>query len=270
MTVPRGEWLSATHDRTYGSAFKARYLNFWGASRRFLSLVNAEASPDRDVYAFGVYTGGSMRAMAQKIRGFGHLWGFDSFIGLPKEAPGVYLEHGGHWRPGGFSAADALQEHRLPVLLERVRQHVKYANTTLISGFYDQSLTPELARRFAFRPALLVDVDVDLFSSSVACLSWLLSQRILVPGSFVRFDDWRQRGDLHGEARAFREVSVRYNVSWRNLGRQTGHEAFNTREWQVVSVGDPQQRRAWSPQRLRRAMRRLAPPAAMYAALVRA
>eukprot|EP00966_Prymnesium_polylepis_P024512 564690-Prymnesium_polylepis.3 len=40
-------------------------------------------------YQFGVYTGGTMRSIAKKVRGFGHLWGFDSFTGLPEETEGA-------------------------------------------------------------------------------------------------------------------------------------------------------------------------------------
>ena len=45
--------------------------------------LRAAARRELDVYQFGVYTGGSMASIARRIRGFGHLWGFDSFAGLP-------------------------------------------------------------------------------------------------------------------------------------------------------------------------------------------
>jgi hypothetical protein len=48
-----------------------------------------------------------MRDMGRRVKGFGHLWGFDSFEGLPAETRGEQLE-GHHWKPGGFSAAGQL------------------------------------------------------------------------------------------------------------------------------------------------------------------
>lgn len=112
----------------------------------------------------------------------------DSFVGLPVETRGERLE-GAHWRPGGFSAADALGEWRLDALLTRLRTTIGYANTTFVPGFYADTLTPELRVKHDFQPALLVDVDVDLHKSALECLSWMFEQRLMVPGTLVRYDD---------------------------------------------------------------------------------
>ena len=232
QTLRHGTWLSQAHDATYGAHFKTRGLNGWAGSREIVRLANAAASKEKDVYQFGVYTAGSMKSLARRLRGFGHLYGFDSFSGLPAEAPGSRLE-GAHWLPGGFSAADALGEWRLPALLRQMQTKIGYTNTTLVPGYFNESLTPGLYRSHRFQPALLVDVDVDLYSSTVQCLSWLFEHKILRPGSLVRYDDWRQIGQRHGEARAHHEVSQKYNVTWRNVGVR----GINCREWQVLSVG---------------------------------
>jgi hypothetical protein len=173
-----------------------------------------------------------MRGISHHVRGFGMLYGFDSFAGLPEETPGLILE-GKHWRPGGFSAADALREWRLPDVLDRVRRHIGHANTTLIAGFFNTSLA-SAARAHTLQPALLVDIDVDLHSSTSECLSWLVEERLLQPGTLVRYDDWRSMGQRHGEARAHREVSRRYNITWRNIDSRG---SLNSREWEVVSIG---------------------------------
>ena len=75
----------------------------WGGSKRLNSLANAMAQRGRDVYEFGVYTGGSMRGLVQAIHGFGTLYGFDSFQGVPDETPGVRIPQ--HWKVGAYSAA---------------------------------------------------------------------------------------------------------------------------------------------------------------------
>lgn len=233
--LQRGAWLSSQHDEHYGKNFKMRDVSYWGGSRKLKNLVNMAASLELDVYQFGVYTGGTMNGIGKSLRGFGHLYGFDSFVGLPPETAGEPLE-GPHWRPGAFSAADAMESYSLEALLGRVMRRVARQNTTLIPGFYNESLTASLRRRYRFQPALLVDVDVDLHSSAMQCLSWMFESGLIVPGTYIRYDDWRNMRQQHGEARAHREITALYNVSWLNLG-SAGNP--NSREWQVVGVGGP-------------------------------
>ena len=88
----RGAWLSASHDQAYGRNFKMRSIHGWAGSRRLKMLANVAATRSLDIFQFGVYTAGSMRGLARSIRGFGHLYGFDSFVGLPSETRGEPLE----------------------------------------------------------------------------------------------------------------------------------------------------------------------------------
>lgn len=228
----RGAWLHDGHDEAYGAGFKVKAIHGWRTSGRLVKEANAAASRNLDVYEFGVYTGGTMRGIARRLRGFGHLWGFDSFQGLPVEAKGVRLE-GRHWLPGAFSAADALSEYSLPQLLQALREKIEYSNLTLVPGFYNESLNDTLWRRHRFQPALLVDVDVDLYSSSMQCLTWMLDRRLIVPGTLVRYDDFRQPRQRFGEGRAHREITRKYRITWRNLGVN----GLDSREWQVIAIG---------------------------------
>ena len=134
---PTGTWLSSTHDESYGKQFKIKRIGYWGASGRLTRFDNSLARRDLDVYEFGVYTGVSMRDIAKRVHGFGHLWGFDSFVGLPQETKGEHLE-GSHWKPGGFSAADALGEWKLPAY------STSYARRfdTRIQALYQDSIRP--------------------------------------------------------------------------------------------------------------------------------
>lgn len=239
-SLRRGVWLQESHDATYGSGFKVKGIHGWRSSRRLVQEANAAASRLKDVYEFGVYTGGTMRGIAHRLSNFGHLWGFDSFQGLPPETKGVGLE-GKHWLPGAFSAADALEEHSLPRLLASLRQKIDYANLTLVPGFYNESLTDELFRRHRFQPALVVDVDVDLYASSMQCLTWMLDHGLIVPGTFIRYDDFRSPGQRHGEGRAHREITRKYKITWRNMGVK----ALDSREWQVLAIGPPYRDPKW-------------------------
>lgn len=231
-TLRRGAWFSDSHESEYGKGFKVKNIHGWGASRSLVAEANAAASRHRDVYEFGVYTGGTMRGLARRLQNFGHLYGFDSFQGLPPETKGVELE-GRHWRPGAFSAADALGSYHLPQLLAGLQKKIGYPNLTFVPGFYNESLTEALFHRHPFQPALLVDVDVDLYSSSMQCLTWMLDHALIVPGTYIRYDDFRRPQQRFGEGRAHREITRRYRITWRNLG-VTG---LNSREWQVLAIG---------------------------------
>ena len=61
----------------------------------------------------------------------------------------------------------------------------------------------------------------------------MFEQRLMRRGTLVRYDDWRNMRQRSGEARAHREVTRRFNVTWRNLVSRSG--ALNSREWEVVS-----------------------------------
>ena len=90
--------------------------------------------------------------------------------------------------------------------------------THFVKGYFNDSLTDELVRRRRFQPALFVDLDCDLYISTIqACdlrpcppqpppltlltmsplrsqaLRWLLRHRLIVPSTIVRYDDWQVR-----------------------------------------------------------------------------
>ena len=46
-------------------------------------------------------------------------------------------------------------------------------NTTYVPGFFNQTLTAALLRLYPFQPALFVDIDCDLFTSTWQALDWL-------------------------------------------------------------------------------------------------
>jgi len=196
-----------------------------GVTKLLAKRLSPYASRSVDVYAFGVYTGMGLRKIADTLPAFGHLWAFDSFMGLPSEPKSE-----SHWSPyfreGGYSAADAYNEHNLSALVAQVHTLVRRPNTTYIPGWYNESLTPQLLRRYSFQPALLVDIDCDLFSSAFQALDWMLTSRLLVPSSIVRYDDWpvwnATRGDArgttdYGESKAHRLITALHNITWRRI-----------------------------------------------------
>lgn len=104
--------------------------------------------------------------------------------GLPAEADGMALECNA-WLPGSFSAADQFGAYTFGAVRDKILEHVgpKYAeDTRLIKGFFSDSLTPTLKSEHGMKPALLIDVDVDLYISCVQCMEWMVLQGLLVPG----------------------------------------------------------------------------------------
>ena len=73
-------------------------------------------------------------------------------------------------------------------------------------------------------PFAIARAQVDLHSSTVECLSWLIERRLLVAGTLVRYDDWPRKNATHGghkgtnyygQARAHYELSEKWDVRWK-------------------------------------------------------
>ena len=101
----------------------------------------------------------------------------------------------------------------------------------MVRGFYNESLAGgrRFAARWRMKPALLVDLDCDLYTSSVQALEFLLSANALAIGTFVYYDDiswdqWRADGAPMEEKRAHIEISERYGLEWRLLPRRPSEE----------------------------------------------
>ena len=177
-----------------------------GADHRLLHMLNELASPRLDIYNFGVYTGTGLHKLSS-VRNFGHLWGFDSFHGLPSQDTNESLawrsssgKDKGAFNKGGYSAADATKVYNLTALMSFVASRVGRRNMTLVPGYFSDSLTPQLLQRYTFQPALHVDCDVDIYVSTMQSLDWMLANKLLVPSSTVRYDDWPTLNASHGPA----------------------------------------------------------------------
>lgn len=139
---------------------------------------------------FGVYQGYSTRIIRDELwraklwdrrqRGK-RIYACDSFEGLPEEYERL---------PAGNFATPVPR-------LRRVR---------IVKGFFDASLTPELAAEVG--QVSLAHLDADLYSSTVCVLNWLAP--LLAPGSLLLFDEFY--GDDPAEARAFSEWLQRTGI----------------------------------------------------------
>ena len=107
-----------------------------------------------------------------------------------------------------------------------------------------ESLTPSLVQQRGMRPALYVDMDVDIYISAYQALDWLCAHRLIRRGTILGYDDWlwgvvvdhgKAGGEalVNGEARAHEEViSKRYGLKVRRLAGANGQggAAFTVKE----------------------------------------
>ena len=113
-------------------------------------------------------------------------------------------------------------------LLNRIKRSVKYKRLELIPGFYNVSLTDELLRRHRFQPALLVDVDADMYVSTMQCLTWMFQNRLITAGTFVRYDDWpsciepdpSKCPPVWGQELAHRHLTETFGIEWKVWDRK--------------------------------------------------
>lgn len=199
---------------------------------------NVSHQVDGDIYQFGVFTGGGLKAWVDAMPAFNmsfprHLWGFDSFVGMPHEPSNMLKQQHRQdpaWQAGGLSASEKLQTFDWPILNAELIRNIGYdaSMTHLIKGFYNESLAggAELARRYGMRPALIVDIDCDLYSSTKQALEFMLGAGLLVPGSFVSYDDisdkefvaaTQRNGSAFEELLAHVEVTRSWEIRWLQL-----------------------------------------------------
>ena len=176
-----------------------------------------------DYLEFGVFRGETFRnailGAQQSYRGAtarrfaGRFIAFDSFQGLPRVAStgdGI-----NPYSAGEFAASRATFERTLGRLLTQYPVEI-------VSGWFDDTLTAETAQRLQLRRAAFVNVDCDLYESTVPLLRFITP--LLQTGTILYFDDWfSYRGAMdQGEARAVsewleRNPAIRL-VDYRNVG----------------------------------------------------
>ena len=154
-----------------------------------------------DYLEFGVFYGNSLISANRAVDVIGarqmRLFGFDSFEGLPREAP---LEDGGHWQPGDFSMDYHVARRYM------TEQGVDWKRTTLVKGWYKDTLNDECVKMYGLRKASIIMVDCDMYSSARTALAFCAP--MIQDQAVVFFDDWFAGGLAEknmGEKKAFDE-----------------------------------------------------------------
>jgi len=145
---------------------------------RFLAFNHVEG----DYLEFGVWGGITFTFAHKHSRKHGltmHLYGFDSFKGLPKpEGIDVHPQ----WAEGAMTVS---MEDFEKLLKQRGILQSEY---TLVPGYYTESLTPTKLDELKLTKAALVYIDCDLYESTVPVLRFVLP--LLQTGTVIAFDDW--------------------------------------------------------------------------------
>jgi len=176
-------------------------------------LASLGLSPNRTYYEFGVGGGGTLTSYLRALKSFCrhfkvepkefHIFGFDSFEGLPPKAS--QKDDTAEWTKGKFS--HALSEINLLVYRETRGMEELRPNIRFVKGYFDNTLTNNLRDELSKYPPAVVTIDVDYYSSTKVVLNWL--EPILHSGCLFYFDDiWSFHGNPdYGELAAINEFN---------------------------------------------------------------
>jgi len=175
-----------------------------------------------DLYEFGVYSGSSMgeiiKCLKNKQLDFNCFHGFDSFEGMPK--CDVEPTWDQSWEQGEFNSTSLYEKDNVSDTVHLLNKNLKqllYKSTqsiNLVPGFYEESLSK--INTTDFKPAAILDIDCDLYSSSITALEFMFKNDLIKPGTIIIYDDWGgspgYKTFSDGESRAHKEICEKYNI----------------------------------------------------------
>jgi hypothetical protein len=151
---------------------------FFYNAMRFIAFNQVKG----DYLEFGVF-GGFTFNLAYKHshlhRNNMHLYGFDSFEGLPKPEG---IDSHPQWVEGEMASNMNDLKNSLKAL------GVNESKYTLVPGFYKESLTAQTREKLNLKKAAFIYIDCDLYQSTVSVLDFALP--LLQTGTIIAFDDW--------------------------------------------------------------------------------
>lgn len=210
FTGPGGSLLQG-YAEVESALSSARYMtrNMIGArhfpsqSELLIYCVEAAGFPST-ILEFGVFSGTTIRVLAEASPPGTQLYGFDSFEGLPED-----------WRPGFEQGT--FRTNDLPEVPD---------NVTLINGWFDETL-PGFAAELA-EPVRLVHVDCDLYSSTRTILETLRDH--FADDCVVIFDEYfNYPGWENHEFKAFREFVQDGEFCYEYIGCVPSHQQVGVR-----------------------------------------
>jgi hypothetical protein len=202
----------------YTSFIKPSNINKFSYRENYLDVAK-EYIKEGDIYQFGVFSGISMISILDGYKKlnktYGKFWGFDSFCGIPKETnedlPKI------EWGEGEFSTLDYLNlkdpNQASQVIYNTIKEVHPESNIEMVVGYFSESLKSCPLEKM--KPASYIDIDVDIYSSTIQALEFLCQNNLIVSGTVINFDDWI--GYEAGEGRALLEISQKYKLDLKTL-----------------------------------------------------
>lgn len=198
------------------------YNNQVFLSWRSIFLRNLQFHPTQsDIYAFGVCSGKSVREYTSLIPDnvYNKIYGFDSFMGLPKDDTEPLWQE--CWAEGNFDSQKETNSNSPIEASKKIEDYVDNKKYIPIIGFYEDSLKDALVSSLDLKPALIVDIDVDLYSSTITTLDFMLRNKLITRGTLLFYDDWGGSKGFEtfssGESRAHKEMFEKYDKTAREI-----------------------------------------------------
>jgi O-methyltransferase len=206
----RNEWLFRKDYQLTDESLKFAHIL---EAVNYVKVAGFGGEIPQTYFEFGCHSGRTFSAAARAARFLGggnfEFYAFDSFEGLPD----VTSNEDGIFTKGEFSTSKS----DFMKVVEK-SSGISLSESSIIKGFYDDSLTLSLQQKL---PKIgILHIDVDLYSSTVSVLNFV--KPLICPGTVILFDDWYcfPPSKVLGEKKAFIEFLAKYpNIKveyWKN------------------------------------------------------
>lgn len=172
-----------------------------------------------NIYEFGVYGGKSILDMLDAPKNHNkyikNIWGIDSFEGLPKNNETQLIKD---WYQGNFSFSNLsgkLPEDSRLFLEQFIKLQYPEVNIRLIKSWFNK-----LNKQDDFLIADFLNIDCDLYDSTVDVLEFMYNSKLLRRGTVIRYDDFPGNNEFSfGEGKAHIEWVEKYQIICKNPER---------------------------------------------------
>ena len=151
------------------------------------------------VVEYGVSSGSTLKRALDKLdqynKKYSKIYGFDSWEGLPDTINQEWFAF--DWQPGSFSAKKMFGVKTTEEVLLKLREIIG-RDVVFVSGWFKDTLTKECADNLKIGQAMYVNIDVDIYSSTMEVLKFCEKNRVIDKGTIFRFDDWLSGDSTQG------------------------------------------------------------------------
>lgn len=188
------------------------YKNIKSQLRENLVYKNKNFLQDKLFMEFGVNEGTSLLEFYNLYTKHGvskNFFGFDSFVGLPKESVDVNSP----WKTGKFSCNGKIN----PELLNK-------DDITIYGGWFSNTLFGNNDLQNKTRNKKIgIHIDCDIYTSTTQVLDFLLTNNLLCDGSILIYDDWGSflmngmNEYENGQSKAHVDIEKKHNIKFKHI-----------------------------------------------------